>query len=550
MIKHLSIKNLLLIDEIDIELNNGLCVLTGETGAGKSMILDSLSLISGERTKSSFRPDKGKVSSVTALIDISNFQLIKQKILNLGIECDNEILIKRIIYDNGKSKSFINDNLISLSILKKLSNNLIEIHSQFSEQGLLNSNNHIYTLDEFGNYSDFKIKIKKIWQELADSKKAFEDKKNELEFIKKEREQTEFNLKEIESLEPLENEFNELIKKRSLLKNSAKISEGLKNVVGNFYSETPQGIEKLLLNNINELDKIKNLLDDDTVKKIEDLNSSYIDIQEIANYFSSLMSEEFDISSLEKIEERIESYKRISRKHNIDENSLLDFKKKLTKIANSTYELEKITNDLENIYLENTKKYKDQSKKLSEIRKTSALQLDNLINNEFPALKLENANFKSFFEESLPSANGIDRITFKIRTNPNSEMGEIKDISSGGELCRIALAIKVIAQKNNKTTMVFDEVDSGIGGAVSSAVGERLKKLGVRKQVIVVTHSPQVAAFSNDHFIVMKKIINNKSIIELKKLNSVDKLNEIARMLSGKEITDEAVSAAKKLINQ
>ena len=136
MIKHLSIKNLLLIDEIDIELNNGLCVLTGETGAGKSMILDSLSLISGERTKSSFRPDKGKVSSVTALIDISNFQLIKQKILSLGIECDNEILIKRIIYDNGKSKSFINDNLISLSILKKLSNNLIEIHSQFSEQGL------------------------------------------------------------------------------------------------------------------------------------------------------------------------------------------------------------------------------------------------------------------------------------------------------------------------------------------------------------------------------------------------------------------------------
>ena len=129
-------------------------------------------------------------------------------------------------------------------------------------------------------------------------------------------------------------------------------------------------------------------------------------------------------------------------------------------------------------------------------------------------------------------------------------MGEIKNISSGGELCRIALAIKVIAQKNNKTTMVFDEVDSGIGGAVSSAVGERLKKLGVSKQVIVVTHSPQVAAFGNDHFIVMKKIINNKSIIELKKLNSEDKLNEIARMLSGKEITDEAVSAAKKLINQ
>ena len=550
MIKHLSIKNLLLIDEIDIELSNGLCVLTGETGAGKSMILASLGLISGERIKSSLRPDKGKVSSVTALMDISNFQLIKKEISNLGIECDNEILIKRIIYDNGKSKSFINDHLISLNILKKLSNNLIEIHSQFSEQGLLDSNTHINTLDEFGDYIDFKIKIKKIWNELAESKKAFEEKKKELEFVKNEKEQIEFNLKEIENLNPLENEFNELIKKRALLKNSAKISEGLKNVVDNFYSETPQGIEKLLLNNISELDKIKNLLDDDTIKKIEDLNSVYIDIQEIANYFSSLMSEDFDVSSLDKIEERIESYKRISRKHNIEESGLLNFKDKLIKIADSTYELQKKTNDLENIFLKNTERYKHESKKLSEIRKNSALQLDDLINNEFPSLKLENANFKSFFEESVPSVNGIDRVTFRIKTNPNSEMGEIKNISSGGELCRIALAIKVIAQKKNKTTMVFDEVDSGIGGAVSSAVGERLKKLGVSKQVIVVTHSPQVAAFGNDHFIVTKKIESNKSVIELKKLNNEDKLNEIARMLSGKEITDEAVNAAKKLINQ
>ena len=340
MIKFLSIKNLLLIDEIDIDLNDGLCVLTGETGAGKSMILDSLSLISGERIKSSFRPENGKVSSVTALIDISNFQFLKKEILNLGIECDDEILIKRIIYDNGKSKSFINDNLISLSILKKISSNLIEIHSQFSEQGLLDSNTHIDTLDEFGDYTDLKIKIKKIWEELTSSKKAFENKKDELESFKSQKEQIEFDLKEIEDLNPVENEFKELKNKRSLLKNSAKISEGLKNVVDNFYSETPQGIEKLMLSNISILSKIKDLLDDNTIK-IEDLNSSFIDIQEIANYFSSLMNEEFDVSSLEKIEERIEYYKRISRKHNIDENDLLDFKKKLSKVADSTYELQK-----------------------------------------------------------------------------------------------------------------------------------------------------------------------------------------------------------------
>ena len=548
MIKYLSIKNLLLIDMIDIEFNNGLCVLTGETGAGKSMILDSLSLISGERNKSSFRPEKGKISSVTAIIDISSFKYLKQRLLDLGIDCDDEIIIKRIISDNGKSKSFINDSLISLNILKEISNNLFEIHSQFSEQGLLDSSTHINTLDEFGDYSDTKVKIKTFWDDLLKAKDNFEKKKEELNFVKNEMEQIKYNLKEIEALNPTENEFNTLVKKRVLLKNSVKISEGLKIIVDNFYSETPQGIDKLFVNNISELEKIKDLLDENSVKKIEELNSIYIDIQEIANYFSSLMNEEFDVLSLDKIEERIENYKRICRKHKIDETELLEFKKKLAEMADSTFQLQKITNDFEKIYLENSKKYEKESKELSRIRKNSAVKLDSFINNEFPALKLENAKFKSFFEESTPSSNGIDKVTFKIRTNPNSEMGEIKNISSGGELCRIALAIKVIAQKNNKTTMVFDEVDSGIGGAVSSAVGERLKKLGESKQVIVVTHSPQVAAFGNDHFVVKKKIVNNQSAIELKKLDEKEKLNEIARMLSGKEITEEAINAARKLI--
>lgn len=549
MIKHLSIKNLLLIDEIDIELNNGLCVLTGETGAGKSMILDSLSLISGERIKASFKPEKGKTSSVSAIIDISNFKFLKHELQELGIDCDDEILIKRIITDSGKSKSFINDNLISLNILKKISNNLVEIHSQFSEQGLLDSNTHIDTLDEFGDYLDSKIMIGQFWQSLLESKKKFESKKEELSIVKNEREQVEYDLKEIESLSPLKNEFNDLVKKRVVLKNSAKISECLQSVIDNFYSETPGGIDKLLLKNISELDKIKNLLDENSLKKIEELNSIYIDIQELANYFSSLMNEEFDVSSLDKIEERIESYRRISRKHKIEESNLLEFKNKLIKVADSTLELEKITNEYEKVYLENVQKFENGAKKLSEMRKNSAIKLDKFINQEFPSLKLENAKFKSFFEDTNPSQNGIDKVTFKIKTNPNSEMGAIKNISSGGELCRIALAIKVIAQKKNKTTMVFDEVDSGIGGAVSSAVGERLKKLGESKQVIVVTHSPQVAAFGNDHFIVEKNTESDKSIIKLKKLNNEEKLKEIARMLSGKEITLEAVNAARKLIN-
>ena len=550
MIKHLSIKNLLLIDQIDIELNNGLCVLTGETGAGKSMILDSLGLISGERLKSSFKPKDDRVSSVTAIIDISNHVSIKKQIIELGIDCENEILLKRIINNDGKSKAFVNDNLVSLNILKNISNKLLEIHSQFSEQGLLDSSTHINILDEYGDYPLALETTKTEWKKLKKVKKEFEDKKYELERITNEKEKIEYDFNEIKNLDPQINEYEELIKKKTLLKNSAKISESLNEIIDNFFSDTPPGIDKLLAQNISKLDKIKDLLDEETQKKVDNLNSIYIDTQEIANYFSSILNEEFDIKSLEKIEDRIENFRRISKKHKIDENSLIEFRENLNSKLDGTYLENKKLEALESQYKNTEENYKKESYKLSNLRKQSSQELDNLINKELPELKLENARFETYFDNDIPTENGFDKVTFKIKTNPNSEMGSIKNVSSGGELCRIALAIKVIAQKNSKTTMVFDEVDSGIGGAVSTAVGERLKKLGNTKQVIVVTHSPQVAAFGNDHFIVYKTVDNNESKINLKQLDKAQKVNEIARMLSGKETTSEAINAAKKLINE
>ena len=193
-------------------------------------------------------------------------------------------------------------------------------------------------------------------------------------------------------------------------------------------------------------------------------------------------------------------------------------------------------------------KYFKMAEEISESRKISAKKLDEDINKELPALKLENAKFQTFIESSEASSSGIDKITFKIQTNPKSEMDMIKNISSGGELCRFALAIKVIAQKKNQTVMVFDEVDSGIGGAVSSSVGERLKKLGGSRQVIVVTHSPQVAAYGKEHFVVKKINKDQDTKINVMKINYEEKIKEVARMLSGKVITEEAMKAAKKLI--
>ena len=539
---------MILIDKIDLAINSGLCVLTGETGAGKSMILESLSLLTGNRAKSSLKPEKGKSIVITALIDISHFDQVKQKLSILELNFDNEIIVKRIIRDNGKSKCFINDEIVTVATLKDIFNHIIEIHSQFSEQGLLDSKTHINILDDYGNYKEELHELKNVWKDLTNLRYELTQLKNDVEDQQNNYDNAEFDLKELKILDPKPNEFKELVKKKTILQNSAKISECLKEVKSNFFSENPPGIDILLSQSIKSLQKIANLLDEDSQKKIESLNNIYFDSQEIFQNFLNMLNQDFDVNSLEKVDDRIQLYKKISKKHNIEENNLNILFDKLLLKLDSSQEIKKELKIKEEKYNLLNSRYNEIALQIHSLRKAHAIKLDQEINNELVPLKLENAKFKTFCENCEANERGIDKVIFKIQTNPKSEMGLIKNISSGGELCRIALAIKVIAQKNNKTVMVFDEVDSGIGGAVSSAVGERLKKLGDSRQVLVVTHSPQVAAFGNDHFIVKKTYNKDDVQIDVKKINVNEKVFEVARMLSGKNVTDEAISAAKRLI--
>ena len=548
MIKLLSIRNLLLIDEIDLSLDKGLCVLTGETGAGKSMILDSLNLITGERAKSGLRPENGKVLSVTALVDVDSFIFVKNKLNELGISHSNEILVKRIISDDGRSKCFINENLVTSGTLKLLFNDIIEIHSQFSEQGLLDTSTHINILDDFGINNKSLQKLNTLWKDLAEAKKEFEDLNEERKDQQRIKENIKYDLEELKTLNPIINEFQDLLNKRIVLQNSAKITETLNSVTDNFFSENPPGIETLLSKVLKSLKSIEHLLDDNSKRDIENLNSIFLETKEISNNFNNLMKQDFNINKLEEIEDRIQLYKKIAKKHNCKEDDLINFFEKFNATLDKVVNFDEILIEKERYYKEIKQKYLQMAMEISESRKISAKKLDEDINKELPALKLENAKFQTFIESSEASSSGIDKITFKIRTNPKSEMDMIKNISSGGELCRFALAIKVIAQKKNQTVMVFDEVDSGIGGAVSSSVGERLKKLGGSRQVIVVTHSPQVAAYGKEHFVVKKINKDQDTKINVMKINHEEKIKEVARMLSGKVITEEAMKAAKKLI--
>ena len=548
MIKLLSIRNLLLIDEIDLSLDKGLCVLTGETGAGKSMILDSLNLITGERAKSGLRPENGKVLSVTALVDVDSFIFVKNKLNELGINHNNEILVKRIISDDGRSKCFINENLVTSGTLKLLFNDIIEIHSQFSEQGLLDTSTHINILDDFGVNHKSLQKLNALWKSLAEAKKEFENLNEEKQDQQRIKENIKYDLEELKTLNPIINEFQDLLNKRIVLQNSAKITETLNSVTDNFYSENPPGIEALLSRVLTLLKSIEHLLDDNSKKDIKILDSIFLETKEVSNNINNLMQQDFNINKLEEIEDRIQLYKKIAKKHNCKEDDLVSFFEKFNATLDKAINFDEILIEKEQCYREVKQKYLQMAEEISESRKISAKKLDEDINKELPALKLENAKFQTFIETSEASSSGIDKITFKIQTNPKSEMDMIKNISSGGELCRFALAIKVIAQKKNQTVMVFDEVDSGIGGAVSSSVGERLKKLGGSRQVIVVTHSPQVAAYGKEHFVVKKINKDQDTKINVMKINSEEKIKEVARMLSGKVITEEAMKAAKKLI--
>ena len=545
MLKYLSIKNLILIQHIEINFQNGLSVFTGETGAGKSMILDSLSLISGGRTKSSIKPEKGKKTIVTAVIDIHHFPEILKRMDEIGVEVDNEIIVKRIVDEGGRSKSFINDTLVSLNTLKEITEDVIEIHSQFSEQGLLDNTTHIDTLDNFGTNKETLSKLKTLWEDLNSKEKLYKIELDEFKNLNDIKEAYDYDLKELKNLNPVFGEFEELEKKRKIIKNFIKINETLSKVNANFTSDSIPGIENLASENLKLLNSIEELLDEESSKQIKNLESMVLEISEISKFFQNYTNLDDGNKSIDDIEDRISLYKKLSKKHNVRESELYSIeeliKSKVISLDDKENKLLEVKKDLD----ETKKILINYSQLISSERLKNCMELDTKVNNEFLDLKLENASFKTFIERIEYNAKGQDKVTFKIQTNPKSKMDEIRKISSGGELCRIALALKVTADKNKTSILFFDEVDSGIGGAVSAAVGQRLRRLGENRQVCVITHSPQVASVGQNHY----KVSKSKFETRLIKLDREERIMEIARMLSAREITPEAVEAAKKLIH-
>ena len=553
MLKKILIKNIVLIKELNIDFKSGLSVLTGETGTGKSIIIDSLGLILGNRANFKLIKSGEEKASVTGIFKLSKNHNGFNYLTSINIDFDDVIIIRREINKNGKSSSFINDIPVSINTLQTLGNYLVEIQGQFESHSLLNEKTHLQLLDGFMNDNELLLDVKNLWE---DYKKNKIDLKNATDIYHKNLDNHEWisdSLEQLKRINPQENEESDLLNKRKYLLNQDKIISSFENARQILESDNGLYSQMSKLTSIfSKLDIIENK----EIKKLNDLiNETSLNVDEI---ISSLKKENIQKdtakNTLEELEERLYELRKQANKHKCKIDELLATEKKLEiqldNIENNKDKLNKLQNKL---HL-SLKKYEEKSAILSNKRKEFALLMSNKINSELPNLRLEDAIFNIKFdklEEENYNNFGIDKVIFEAKTNKGSNVGKLSEIASGGELSRFLLAIKVtLDHKIVEKTLIFDEVDSGIGGATASAVGEKLAKIGEKYQTLVVTHSPQVTAKGVNHYLIKKETIDNDTVSATIELSHEERVEEIARMLSDNLITNEARLAATKLLEK
>ena len=561
MLESLSINNIVLIDRLNIELSKGLCVLTGETGSGKSILLDALGLVIGYRSNSRLLRNGEEKGSVVATFDIGNNQKCKKLLDELDIEYDDKIIIRRVLFDDGRSKAFINDVQITQSFLQNVGETLVEIHGQNEQIGLLNSSLHRGILDEFGNLTEKQNIVASIFEEMKNAKNKLEDLKKQKDDAEREQDYLKHIINEIESLNIQQGEEQELSDKRILLMNKEKVLNVLNEVQNSLEGQGGNSVEKAISSAQHTLSRGiglgENLIENDKNAFTEIVNNLELASENIGEalykinkIFDNLG---FDGNTLETVEERLFAIRGLARKLNIQPDMILDLKVELEKKLELLDNQEIFMSDLEKELTNLKNKFIKEAKELSNLRKETAKKLSKELMQELIPLKMEKTSFDVEFKE-LDENNwnkyGIDGVKFIASTNPGMPMGELSKIASGGELSRFMLALKVVlSQINSVPTMIFDEIDTGISGAVAEAVGERLKKLAEHLQVLVVTHQAQVASKGNYHIKVRKQQDNNKTTTIVDILNKDERIKEVARLFSGEIITDEALKVAEKMMN-
>ena len=545
MLRGLYITDILLISKLELNFQSGLNILTGETGAGKSILLDSLGFVLGWRGRSSLVRTGASNGEVIAYFDIANSQPVKEILRSAGMPETDELILRRTVNLDGRKTSYLNDKRCSGEILRQLSDILVELHGQFDDRGLLNAKTHINLLDNFGDINTSKLRslwrnYKKTELELHQAKLSFSEATKDNEYLK-------HSIAELQELSPENDEDEFLDIKRRSMQTSQKIRGDIEKA-----SEliSINGAESLMSDAIRWLEGVSNVADSSLDNAISMLSSAISKLaiaqQDIDEYLSST---NFNPLDLEKIEERLFAIRALARKHDVLPNNLNAFSQKLIqKLEHSKISAEKIKK-LEEKLSQSKIDFDKYADDLSKIRKKTAIDLEMAMATEMAPLKLENSKFIVSINTKKPTEDGFDEVTFIVSTNPGAPAGPINKIASGGELSRFLLALKVCLTKTNQNlTMIFDEIDRGVGGATANSVGQRLADLSKSSQVLVVTHSPQVAAKGDHHWQIEKSVTDDVTTSNVIELDAETRLTEIARMLSGDQITPEARAAAQALL--
>lgn len=553
MLESLSVRNVVLIDKLDIEFAEGLSILSGETGAGKSVLLDSLGLVLGQRADTALIRSGTDKLSVTAVFSTPAAGSILANLAEANdIDIEGALVIKRTLSADGKSKIFINDQPVSLKLLKEFGSALVEVHGQFDNQGLLNPANHMEILDNYGQYAPELAETRAAFEKYRQIRKERQEAENRLQSSQEEEDNLRHWADELAKLKPVTGEEDELNRRRSEIMNAEKLMESLNAAYSalNGASDVISAIRHAQ----SAIDKANTIVDGKYQDIADILEQSLINAEEAVRGIedaSSVLS--YNQNEADNIEQRLFALRGAARKHQV---SVDDLPRKLEELQQRLMSIEFGEDGLTALLREEERSrsdYLEKAKKLSLLRRQAAAELDKQVMRELPPLKMEKARFITMIGE-LPesgwNAAGIDDVCFTVSTNPNSPQGQLNKIASGGELARFMLALKVnLVKSADNMTMIFDEVDAGIGGATAQAVGSRLAALAKNVQVLLVTHSPQVAACGTHHFKVEKKTQNNITTTYVSQLSSEEREEEIARMLAGETITDEARAAAKVLIS-
>ena len=551
MLVALSIRDVLLIDKLDLAFRPGLTVLTGETGAGKSILLDSLGLALGARSEGGLVRPGSPGLSVTAEFDLPLDHPVRQILIENDITPADTLLLRRAVGADGRSRAFVDDQPVSVGLLRSLGDALVEIHGQFANIGLLDPATHLEVLDRFGGIDAASLKA--VWRAWRDAVAAREEAEAAFQRAQGQQDFLRHAVDELSGLAPQPDEEAALAERRALMMHGEKLLEGM-NAAMEFLTRQG-GVEHALRSAERSLQRVADKAEGRLDAVIAALDSAAIEAEEAQALLEKASSSlDLDPSALEKVEERLFTLRAVARKHGVavdDLAALRDrFAAELSEIETGGEGVRK----LKQAEAQARAAYEAEAKRVSAARKAAAQKLDQRVAAELPPLKLEKARFATRLaaqEERLWGENGSDQVTFEVATNPGLPPGPLGKIASGGELSRFMLALKlVLADSDTIPSMVFDEVDSGVGGAVAAAIGERLALLARDLQVLVVTHSPQVAARGHQHWQVAKRDDGKGSFVtRIGTLQDGERREEVARMLSGAEITDEARAAADRLLS-